>query len=228
MPYHAIVLARENWIKAASEGKVKIYDFPKDRRPEKVRKLELGSICIVMKYPSPQFFMGEFVVREVRKLNAREYEELKRFIHAPQELKPGEEVWAIFFDEFTKYPRPLLRAECKDIKTASSRKPLSDWAIPGLTLIKPTDYEFIQAIRKKAGMVKEEVLTHNAVRDMLYDLGKMLDFVAKVEEPTPSGAYKLDVTWRDYEGHAPLKVFEVEASGSVDLALSRLADAHDS
>lgn len=33
--------------------------------------------------------------------------------------------------------------------------------------------------------------------------------------------------WRDVEGHAPLKVFEVEVSGDVDRALARLAHAFD-
>ena len=33
--------------------------------------------------------------------------------------------------------------------------------------------------------------------------------------------------WRDVEGHAPLKAFEVEVSGDVDRALARLAHAFD-
>jgi hypothetical protein len=49
--------------------------------------------------------------------------------------------------------------------------------------------------------------------------------VAGREEPTPDGLFRLDVTWRDAEGHAPLKAFEVEVSRDVVSALSRLAHA---
>ncbi|MDI6813846.1 MAG: EVE domain-containing protein [Desulfitobacteriaceae bacterium] len=69
--------------------------------------------------------------------------------------------------------------------------------------------------------------SHEDVVDMLLQIGETLGFVAKTEEYTPDRAYRCDVTWRDYEEHAPLKVFEVEVSGKVDHALSSLAHAHD-
>jgi len=61
----------------------------------------------------------------------------------------------------------------------------------------------------------------------LLNMGRWLGFVVRRDEPTPDNAYKLDVTWRDAEGHRPLKAFEVEVSGDVDRALARLAHAHD-
>ena len=71
-----------------------------------MESLKLGSICIVMKYPSPQYFVGEFIVKEVRKLNAKEYEGLRNLIHVPQELRLSEEVLVIFFDD--KFTNPLF------------------------------------------------------------------------------------------------------------------------
>jgi hypothetical protein len=61
----------------------------------------------------------------------------------------------------------------------------------------------------------------------LLNMGGWLGFVVRRDEPTPDNVYKLDVTWRDAEGHRPLKVFEVEFSGDVDKALARLAHAYD-
>jgi hypothetical protein len=58
-------------------------------------------------------------------------------------------------------------------------------------------------------------------------MGRWLGFVVRRDEPTPDNLYKLDVTWRDVEGHRPLKAFEVEVSGDVDKALARLAHAYD-
>ncbi|WP_434731289.1 hypothetical protein WLZ34_06835 [Thermogladius sp. KZ2Tp1] len=62
---------------------------------------------------------------------------------------------------------------------------------------------------------------------MIRDIGEWLGFVVEVNEETPDKAYKLDVTWRDAPGHAPLKAFEVDVKGNVDMALARLAHAKD-
>jgi len=69
--------------------------------------------------------------------------------------------------------------------------------------------------------------SHGEIVNMICKLGEMLGFYVKREDQTPDGAYRCDVTWRDYEGHAPLKVFEVELSGNVDHALASLAHAYD-
>jgi len=55
----------------------------------------------------------------------------------------------------------------------------------------------------------------------------MFGFIVKAEDSTPNGVYRCDVTWRDYEAHAPIKVFEVEFSRNIDHALSSLAHAYD-
>jgi len=69
--------------------------------------------------------------------------------------------------------------------------------------------------------------THKDLVNMIKDVGEILDFVVRVEDFTPDKTYRCDVTWRDYEEHSPLKVFEVEVSGNVDHALASLAHAYD-
>ena len=69
--------------------------------------------------------------------------------------------------------------------------------------------------------------SHPELIEMLRKIGEILGFVTRREEPTPDGVYRCDVTWRDYEGHRPIKVFEVEVSGNVDHALSSLTHAYD-
>lgn len=69
--------------------------------------------------------------------------------------------------------------------------------------------------------------THKDLINMLRDIGEMLCFVVKIEDFTPDKIYRCDVTWRDYEEHSPLKVFEVEVNGNVDHALASLAHAYD-
>lgn len=72
-----------------------------------------------------------------------------------------------------------------------------------------------------------EELTHHELVRMVKEVGCILDFAVREEVWTPSGAYRCDVTWSDYEGHAPIKVFEIELSHNVDHALSSLKDAYD-
>jgi predicted RNA-binding protein len=70
-------------------------------------------------------------------------------------------------------------------------------------------------------------ITHKDLVNMIKEIGEMLCFVVRVEDFTPDRIYRCDVTWRDYEEHPPLKVFEVEVSGNVDHALASLAHAYD-
>ncbi|MEM0473060.1 MAG: hypothetical protein QXT23_06160 [Acidilobaceae archaeon] len=88
-------------------------------------------------------------------------------------------------------------------------------------------------IKKRAGrkvMIKretEEILEHNAIVNLLIELGGALGFHVTREESSPDKLYRYDCVWRDAPGHAPLKVFEVEFKGDIDKALARLAHAHD-
>jgi len=69
--------------------------------------------------------------------------------------------------------------------------------------------------------------THERIKVTLKEIGEMLNFVAKKEERSPDRIYRYDGTWRDSEGHVPIKVFEVELSHNIDLALLRLSHAND-
>jgi len=226
LPYAAIVLAREDWIEAASKGSVRVYHFPKGRRPN-AHKLERGSVCLVMKYPAPNAIVGEFEVEEVKLLDHKEYKKWANLMYKPEELKPGEKAYAILFKEFKKYPRPVPKEECTDLRTSGSRVPFSSWVITGFKLIRPQDAApFIEAVRSKASL-KPERPPHNELVEAICELGELLGFVATREHETPGGLYRLDCTWADYEGHSPTKVFEVEVSGDVDRALARLKEAWD-
>jgi hypothetical protein len=174
-------------------------------------------------------FVGELVVESVKLIDSKEF----RDTYAPRAVeadipfpKPGEKAWIIEFKHLMKYEKPVKLEVCKDIKTSTSKKPLSDWLISGFTLIKPVDARgVIEAIRRKAEIIRPP--SHEELVEELIELGKWLGFVVKKEEYTPDRLYRLDVVWTDAEGHAPLKAFEVEVSGDVDRALARLAHAFD-
>ncbi|MEM0202346.1 MAG: EVE domain-containing protein [Archaeoglobaceae archaeon] len=81
-------------------------------------------------------------------------------------------------------------------------------------------------LEKDKKRLDKDELHKNLVR-MLKEIGEAMNFIVKTEESTPDGVYRYDVTWRYYEGHAPIKVFEVELSGNIDKGLARLAHAYD-
>lgn len=74
---------------------------------------------------------------------------------------------------------------------------------------------------------EEKEIDHGRLVSILQELGDIFGFVTRSEEFDPDKVYRYDVTWREYERHSPVKVFEVEASHQVDLALSRLVHAFD-
>ncbi len=81
--------------------------------------------------------------------------------------------------------------------------------------------------RRVRGETMPPAPSHDELVEMLRQIGEILGFVSKKEDWTPGRVYRCDVTWRDYEPHAPMKVFEVEFAGNVDHALSSLAHAYD-
>lgn len=68
---------------------------------------------------------------------------------------------------------------------------------------------------------------HERLKEILKEIGETLNFIANKEKYSPNRTYRYDGTWRDSEGHAPLRVFEVELSHNIDLALLRLSHARD-
>jgi len=159
MARHAILLASEDWCVAASSGRVKVYDF-KERR-KGIRSLTPGSVCVVMAKPragGSRIAWGEFTVVDVREVDAEEYARLaeRGLIYNPQRLAPGDRRWVIFFDEFREYARKVPQSELVDVKTSTSREPVSEWVMLGLSYI---DDVALEGIRRRAGgFIKREAL----------------------------------------------------------------------
>jgi hypothetical protein len=152
MNKHALVLADEDWCKAASSGKIKVYDFIKERK-RGIYTLKPGSVCVVVekaKRGKPPRIFGEFTAVEIKEIDANEYNELakKGYIHNPQILKPKEKRWIILFNNFKEYPNKVLKDDLKDVKTSTSKKPISEWPILGLSYI---DQQALDAIRRISG-----------------------------------------------------------------------------
>ncbi len=172
-------------------------------------------------------FVGEFVVREVKRVGGEEFS--RRYaaraveVSAPPFPKAGEWAWVIEFEGLRKYERVVKLGELCDVKTSTSEKPLCDWMIVGFVLLRSKDFEIVvSAVRARVSRPSHDELVMELV-----ELGEWLGFVVSREEHTPDGLYRLDVVWIDEEGHAPLKAFEVELSGEIDKALARLAHAYD-
>jgi hypothetical protein len=234
-PPACIVLTTSQWIEKCLEKGCTIFDFPPDREPRGIRKLVSGSVCLILVRPAPKTprsewtFIGEFTVKSVKHVRGEEFSAYaSRAVEVGTPFpKPGEASWIIEFKNLIKYDKPVKLAECTDIKTSTSKEPLSEWVITGFTYIKPEDApSVVEAIRKK-GFAGKGCPSHDELVKELLEIGEWLNFIVKREEPTPDNVYRIDVTWREVEDHAPIKVFEVEVSGDVDKALIRLAHAHD-
>jgi hypothetical protein len=226
VPKHAILLASKEWCEAASKGKVRIYHFVKPRRAS-IHALGSGSICVVLtkaKRGELSRFYGEFTVVNVREVGAGEWNDLvdRGLILSTERLRGGERRWIIEFEDFREYEVKIAKEELVDVRTRTSRKPISDWVIMGLRYI---DEQALEGIRSKAGGFRR----HKNIVDMIKEIGEILGFYTKTEEYTPDKVHRVDVTWRDHPtpDFPPVKVWEVETSGNVALALVRLKHAFD-
>ena len=121
-----------------------------------------------------------------------------------------------------KYPLAFTLSSEGDIEYAISLIKQAYEHVLSKGKAKPTETK----MEEKAAEVKEEA-THDKIVAMLREIGEVLGFIPKVEGTSPDGVYRYDVTWRDSEAHAPIKVFEVEISRRIDHALSSLAHAYD-
>jgi hypothetical protein len=174
MVEHAIVLADEDWCRAVASGKVKVYDFKKSRK-RGIYSLGPGSVCVVL-VKGLHYLCGEFTVKEVKKVDANEYNSLasKGLIHNPVSLSPGQKIWILLFDEFREYRNKVYQDELRDVKTSTSKEPISEWVITGLSYI---DDVALEGIRRKAvppPQPAEE--THECIELKLIELGNMLGF----------------------------------------------------
>ena len=152
MVKHAILLTTREWCEAAAEGRTSIFDFYERKKP--IKALGPGSVCVLMvkaERGRPQSVYGEFRVVEVREVDAEEYARLANqgLIFRPQPLKAGEKRWIILFEGFRKYGREVPKSELKDVYTATSSKPVSEWVIQGVSYI---DDRALEAIKRRAGV----------------------------------------------------------------------------
>jgi hypothetical protein len=224
-----IVLTTQQWFEECFKRRCTVFQFPPNSNPRGVNKLSNGSTCLILARPRPGapreewVFLGEFTVKNVRLVGGEDFHVYASRAVIVEEVpppKPGESSWIIEFESLTRYKRPVKLAEC-DVRTSTSEKPLKDWVILGFTFIRPED------AGKVVGYIRSLASMHDVLVEELLNMGRWLGFVVRRDEPTPDNVYKLDVTWRDAEGHRPLKAFEVEVSGDVDKALARLAHAYD-
>ena len=236
MTRHSILRASEDWCKAASAGKVKVYDFRSSRK-KGIRSLGPGSVCVVLTLSS-KIFYGEFKVTKVKRISAREYQELasEELIHEPQQLKPSDKVWVLFFDEFVEYPVKVHQSQLTDVKTATSNEPISKWVITGQSYI---DDQALEGIRRIAKVFE----SHECIEMKLLELGSMLGFKTytadlgkkckdrqleeltslKPEElPRDITRERIDVVWY-YKAGAHYKLFEVVLTTDIRTSLTKFS-----
>src|SRR5262249_54583196 len=101
------------------------------------------------------------------------------------------------------------------------RREKDQWKIPAKGL-KRVEAEAMTLDAPAAAERKEKTLTHKEAQAMLVEIGLMLGKHAEAEFE------HYDVVWRDAASSPRLShVFEVQVSGSVDSALTRLKHAYD-
>jgi hypothetical protein len=174
-----IVLTNPQWFDECLRRGCTVFDFPPNRSPRNVDKLRPGSVCLVLVRPRPGTprgewaFVGEFTVRDVERVRGEEFSS-----YAPRAVetevpfpKPGEASWIIEFERIRKYDRQVRLSECGDVRTSTSGKPLSKWAITGFTYIRPEDAAgFLEAVRRKARS-EEGARGHDELVGELLELG---------------------------------------------------------
>jgi predicted RNA-binding protein len=79
--------------------------------------------------------------------------------------------------------------------------------------------------KKKKEETKERPSQHNEIRDKLYFIGQMENFISEKEYPIDGE--RLDVAWRKVAKGVPTRVFEVQMGGSVHQALAKLKHSWD-
>jgi len=101
-------------------------------------------------------------------------------------------------------------------------------ALPVLRTIGPEwvlPVQGVPALGTAASGPEAAALSHDQIRDMLVDIGRIQKFLAEPEFVMDTG--RLDVVWRRIEKSVPTYVFEVQVSGDLYHALGKLKHAHD-
>ena len=121
-----------------------------------------------------------------------------------------------------RWPRIIQRAATQLVTNGELKRHQSVWEITprGVRRIEAEDLQVDQSV--PVTTKPERTLTHKEAQQMLVEIGQMLGRHAAAE-------YEYyDVVWRDSANAPRLShVFEVQISGSVDSALTRLKHAYD-
>lgn len=88
-----------------------------------------------------------------------------------------------------------------------------------------TEISFTPALEEEKNKTEEPISSHNQIRDKLYLIGRMKDFISEKEYPIDGE--RIDVTWRKVAKGVPTRVFEVQVGGSIHQALAKLKHAWD-
>ncbi|MEM4727853.1 MAG: hypothetical protein QXD04_06355 [Candidatus Bathyarchaeia archaeon] len=151
----------------------------------------------------------------------------------PKEIEEGRVIWPYRFEFDVEYCLP----QDKWVTDKVSSYYISAAARGGFQIVKEEEaQEIIQNLTlqvKPEISVKVEqhppqekpVSTHDEIKDVLIELGKLQGFIAESEYDMDGG--KLDVVWRRVERGSPTYVFEVQIGGDLYHAIGKLKHAND-
>lgn len=100
----AIVLTERAWWSEALKGRIRIFHFPPNRMP-RVGGLKEGDVCVVYLLDG-KCFVGEFAVKEVRHVDADEFERYKNLAYELPKApfpKGDQKSWIIVFNNLKPY-----------------------------------------------------------------------------------------------------------------------------
>ncbi|KPL20022.1 MAG: hypothetical protein AMJ92_00855 [candidate division Zixibacteria bacterium SM23_81] len=160
----------------------------------------------------------------------------------PQEIKENRIIWPLRFEFDVDYclPPDKWKARRLDTKDLFVRAGFQLLDLERAEQLISTISNLVAAIPpSKPSMTREsaeeysppdekpeEVLpNHNTVQEALVEIGRLQSFIAESEYPFDFG--RLDVVWRRVEKSVPTYVYEIQMSGNLYQALTKLKHAYD-
>jgi len=160
----------------------------------------------------------------------------------PDEIKQRKVIWPLRFEFDVDFRLPQgkwasERLVSKELRPRAGFQPLSEDVggrlvsslgtggyVPmeeELSVVSDVTGEYVGAPK---GEVKP-LRSHDDIKEVLVQLGKLQGFVAEAEYPCDGG--RLDVVWRKLDRSVPTRVFEVHVGGDIYHALGKLKHAFD-
>ena len=161
----------------------------------------------------------------------------------PDEISQGTVLYPYRFEFTSEYVLPQDKWKSHRIKTH-----LPTGMYSGINII--GDQDLIDDIQKEVNQqwnitidntsaeisnhskpVKEDIslktpdLSHNKVRDMVFEIGKLQRYIT--EKEYAMNGERLDVVWRRVEKSVPTYAFEIQVGGDIYHALGKLKHAYD-